>query len=83
MSKGNGILYRAKDYLKDDTLLTLYYSFIHPYIVDYIEAWGSTTKGNLVSLLKLQKTGTPHYQICPNQDWLCPSFPWAGNLISP
>ena len=55
MSKGNGILYRAKDYLKDYTLLTLYYSFIYPYIVDCIEVWGSTTKGNLVSLLKLQK----------------------------
>ena len=66
MSKCNGILYRAKYYLKDDTLLTLYYSFIYPYIVDCIEVWGSTTKRNLVSLLKFQKTGTPHYQICPN-----------------
>ena len=55
MSKGIGILYRAKDYLKYDTLLTLYYSFIYPYIMDCIEVWGSTTKGNLVSLLKWQK----------------------------
>ena len=33
MSKGINILYRAKDCLKYDTLLTLYYSFIYPYIV--------------------------------------------------
>ena len=55
MSKGFGILYRAKNYLEYDTLLTLYYSFIYPYIVYCIEVWGSTTKGNLVSLLKLHK----------------------------
>ena len=30
ISKGIGILYRTKDYLKYDTLLTLYYSFINP-----------------------------------------------------
>ena len=55
LCKGIGILYRAKDYLKYDTLLTLYDSFIYPYIMYCIEVWGSTTKGNLVSLLKLQK----------------------------
>ena len=55
MSKGIGILCMAKDFLKYDTLLTLYYSFIYPYIVYCIEVWGSTTKGNLVSLLKLIK----------------------------
>ena len=55
MSIGIGILYRAKDYLKYDTLLTLNYSLIYPYIVYCIEVWGSTTEWNLVSLLKLQK----------------------------
>ena len=81
MSKGIGILYRAKDYLKYDTLLTLYYIFIYPYIVYYTGGWESTTKGNLVSLLKLQKTGTPHYQNCSNQDWLCPpSLSWESYL---
>ena len=55
ISKGIGILYKTKDYLKSDTLLTLYYSFVYPYLVYCIEVWGATTKGNLISLLKTQK----------------------------
>ena len=50
-----GILYKAKYFLKPDTLSTLYYSFIYPYLTYCIEVWGSTTKGNLMSLFKLQK----------------------------
>ena len=38
-----------------DTLMTLYDSFIYPYIIYFIEVWGFTTEGNPVSLLKLQK----------------------------
>ena len=55
ISKGIGILYKTKDYLKSDTLLTLYYSFVYPYLIYCIEVWGATTKGNLISLLKTQK----------------------------
>ena len=33
MSKGIGISYKTKDYLKTDTLLTLYYSFVYPYLI--------------------------------------------------
>ena len=55
ISKGIGILYKTKDYLKSDTLLTLYYSFVYPYLIYCIEVWGATTKGNLISLLKIQK----------------------------
>ena len=55
MSKVIDILYRTKDYLKYDTRLTLYHNFIYPYIIHCIEVWGSFNKGNLVSLLQLEK----------------------------
>ena len=55
ISKGVGMLYKTKDYLKSDTLLTLYYSFVYPYLIYCIEVWGETTNGNLISLLKTQK----------------------------
>ena len=48
ISKWIGILYKTKDYLKSDTLLTLYYSFVYPYLIYCIEVWGATTKGNLI-----------------------------------
>ena len=51
ISKGMGILYKTKDYLKSDTLLNLYYSFVCPYLIYCIEVWGATTKGKLISLL--------------------------------
>ena len=80
MSKGIGILYRAKDYLKYDTLLTLYYSFIYPFIVYCIEVWGSTTKGNLVSLLKLQKRVLRIIKSVPTRTDSAPLFLELGIL---
>lgn len=55
ISKGIGIIYKVKDYLKQDTLLTLYHCFVYPYLIYCTEVWGSTSIGNLMSLLKLQK----------------------------
>ena len=80
MSKGIGILYRAKDNLKYDTLLTLYYNFIYPYIVCCIEVWGSTTKGNPVSLLKLQKRVLRIIKSVPTRTDSAPLFLELGIL---
>ena len=55
IAKGLGVLYKAKCLLNATTLLTLYYSFIYPYLIDCVEVWGSTSKKNLLSLLALQK----------------------------
>ena len=55
VAKGIGILYKARRLLKEDTLLTLYYSFIYPYFHYCIEVWGNTYKSYLDSLVKLQK----------------------------
>ena len=50
-----GILYRAKTWVKHDTMLTLYKCFIYPYIMYCIDVWRGTSKKNLLSILKLQK----------------------------
>ena len=41
VAKGIGILCKARKYLKQSTLLTLYYSFIYPYISHCLEVWGN------------------------------------------
>ena len=55
ISKALGILYKAKTWVKHDTMLTLYKCFIYPYIMYCIDVWGGTSKKNSLSILKLQK----------------------------
>jgi hypothetical protein len=55
ISKGLGILCKAKKYLKKDTLKTLYYSFVYPYLNYAIEIWGNLKASEMYSIKKLQK----------------------------
>jgi len=55
VSKGLGIIYKAKKLLKWETLITLYYSFIYPYLIYCIENWGYAAKIHMDSLVKVQK----------------------------
>ena len=55
ISKGLGILCKAERVSKLPTLLTLYYSFIYPYMLYCIEIWASASKECLMSILRLQK----------------------------
>ena len=55
VAKGIGILCKARKYLKRSTLLTLYYSFIYPYITYCLEVWGNANNTYICSLFKLQK----------------------------
>ena len=55
MSRGIGILAKARNYFKLNTLLTLYHSFLYPYINYCIEVWGMANLYYMSSLLKLQK----------------------------
>ena len=55
MSKGIGILHKAKKILRKESLLTLYNCFIYPYIIYCIEVWGAASLKNLMSVLRLQK----------------------------
>ena len=55
LSKGIGIICKAKRVLSSDTLLTLYNCFIYPYIVYCIEVWVAASMKYLMSILRLQK----------------------------
>ena len=46
ISKGIGILCKARKYLPKNTLITLYYSFVYPYLNYCLEVWGKST-GNI------------------------------------
>ena len=54
IARGIGIPCKARKYLKENTLITLYYSFIYPYLCYCIEVWGNT-KSYIEPLLRLQK----------------------------
>ena len=55
IAKGIGVLCKAKKYFTKSTLVTLYYSFIHPYITYCVEVWGSAPSIHTSTIIKLQK----------------------------
>ena len=55
ISRGIGILYKAKRILKESSLLTLYYAFIYPYFTYCITVWGNTYPSIIDPLIKCQK----------------------------
>ena len=55
IAKGIGIISKARKYVNAKTLLSLYYSFIYPYLIYCVEVWGCTCKTHLTPLIKLQK----------------------------
>ena len=56
ISKNIGIMWKARYIFNTSTLITLYYSFIYPYISYCIEVWGTAAKLYTDSILKLQKS---------------------------
>ena len=55
IARGVGILTRARPFLDKSIMKTLYYSFVYPYFLYNIEAWGSTHKKYLEPLFRIQK----------------------------
>ena len=55
IAKGIGIIYKARRSLNANSLITMYYSFIYPYLTYAIELWGSLPTTRLTPILKLQK----------------------------
>ena len=55
VSKGIGIMYRARSYLTKSSLRKLYFSYIYPYLIYCIEIWGISPQSHLRPLLLLQK----------------------------
>ena len=55
LSRGIGLISKARKLLNADALLTLYYSFLYPYLCYCNHVWGSTYITNLQKLVVLQK----------------------------
>ena len=55
IAKGIGIIIKARKLLDRETLLTLYYSFIYPYLQYCNHVWGNTYTTYLQKLFVLQK----------------------------
>ena len=55
IARGIGILIKARTFLKKETMITLYYSFIYPYYIYCNHIWGSSCSKNIKRLFVLQK----------------------------
>ena len=55
IAKGIGVICKAKRFLYSSSLLSLYNSFIQPYLIYCIEGWGCTFTTYLEPLWRLQK----------------------------
>ena len=55
IAKGIAVIAKTRKTLNSNALVTLYYSFIYPYIHYAIELWGAAPKTNLLPILLLQK----------------------------
>ena len=55
MSRSMGILIKARNCLNKHAMMTLYYSFIYPYMTYCNNVWGSTYKSNTERVYNIQK----------------------------
>jgi hypothetical protein len=55
ISKSIGIISKVKKVLGLNTLVTLYYAFVYPYLNYAVELWGSSSQQNLQTIFKVQK----------------------------
>ena len=80
LAKGSGIIRKCRICFSIDTLLTLYYSFVYPYITYCLEVWGGTNERNLNSIFILQKRISRIIKSLPFRTHTSPYF--AGLNIS-
>ena len=55
IARGIGIILKARKYLLKESLISLYYSFIYPYMIYCNHVWGLACKTHLDCLINLQK----------------------------
>ena len=55
ISKSIGLIAKLRHYVPKETLLTLYWALIHPYLNYGVAIWGQTSKSLFDKLLRLQK----------------------------
>ena len=56
MAKCTGLIRKSRHILKKDSLITLYYTFLYPYMTYCIQVWGGTYTNSLLPVIKTQKT---------------------------
>ena len=77
ISKGFGVICKAKRLMKKETLVTLYYSFVYPYLQYGIIAWGSTYDNVINPIFRLQKKIV---RVISSSRWHAPSDPIFKSL---
>ena len=77
ISKGLGILSKARKVFKETTLQTLYNSLIYPYLSYCVEVWGTAGETKISSLVKVQKKALRMIVSAP---YKAPSKPIFDNL---
>ena len=55
ISKGIGIMYKARQFLSKRALLDLSYAYIYPYMTYCIEVWGCSSQMRQICLFLLKK----------------------------
>ena len=74
ISRGLGVLCKARKVLNSATLITLYYTFIYPYISYCIEIWSSAAIIHIASVDKLQKRAMRIIKSVPYKHHTAPIF---------
>ena len=80
VSRGIGMVLKARRYLAKKALMTLYYSFIYPYLTYCNHIWGSTYQTNLMKLQKLQNRITRIICNTKSRDHARPLYKATGLL---
>ena len=55
LARGTGVLLKVRRYLMKETLISLYYSFVYPYLIYCNHVWGLACKTHMNTLFLLQK----------------------------
>ena len=55
LARGTGVILKARKYLMKETLISLYYSFVYPYLIYCNHVWGLACKTYMNTLFLLQK----------------------------
>lgn len=80
LSKSIGMLIKARQMLNQKALITLYYSFIYPYLTYCNQVWGSTYASTTDKLFILQKKALRIINGLKRRDCLDTVFPKLGIL---
>lgn len=74
ISKSIGIIHRAKQFLNRQSLISLYYAFVYPYITYCITVWGGANNTTIHPLIVAQKRAIRCISCVPKRSSTAPLF---------